>query len=143
MNLKIVGYAVFINMCLALWPILAKKSGLPGYTVNLMYYIGSMIAISAIWTTSSKNIVTLHPKWIAVITGMGLLSGYCMHLYTTTVVDPKVQAGLFMVMSALMYAFFSLLFDWQINSSKLSGQQRIGVLFAIAAIYCLAGKSKS
>lgn len=92
----------------------SKKVRVPGYTVNLMYYIGSMIAISAIWANSSKNIVTLHPKWIFVIVGMGLLSGYCMHLYTTTVLDPKVQAGIFMVMSALMYAFFSLVFDWQI-----------------------------
>lgn len=140
MTFKILVQAVFINACLALWPMFARKSGMPGYTVNLFYYIGSMASVAFLWSQSSRDGTQFAVKWITLIAFMGVLSGYCMNLYTTIVVNPKIQAGIFMLTSALLYAFFSLVFDWLMNGSKLSRTQYIGAILAFVAVYCMSGK---
>ncbi len=140
MTFKLIMQAVFINACLAIWPMYARKSGMSGYTAILFFYIGSLASVTFIWLRWAPDGAHIPMKWFALIAFLGVLGGYCMGLYTSIVVDPRVQAGIFMLTSALLYAFFSLIFDWQINGSKLSGTQRFGVLLTFAALYCLAGK---
>lgn len=137
MNFKIFLSTIAINFCLAIWPIITKRSGLSPHLIILLYYIGSLSAIATIWYGVSTTAGTLQVKWAVAIVALGLLGGYCMNRYTTIIMNPNIQAGLFMVLSALMYATFSPLLDWLINGSKLSGVQRLGMLFAVVAVYCL------
>lgn len=141
MNLKYLSLAVFINFFLAIWPIVAKKSGLPGSVVNLLSYTGGVTFATAIWWFSpTRMTVLIHPGWSLVIVAMGLMTGFCMYLYTSVIMKPEVPAGIFMLTSALLYACFAPILDWMISGSKLSPKQVVGMFLSLAAMYCLSGK---
>jgi hypothetical protein len=129
--------AAAVAIAFAAWPLIGRQARVSGPWMATLVMTGSAMLIAALSSPQLTTWPSGRALW--VLGGAALANGVAVYIYASSVADPSVPTGPFIVVvSVLQVAAIPFLVWVMPGGSAPTARQALGFAFAAVAVYLLA-----